>query len=323
VWSCFALLLIALAVPLQYSHILRGCIVSNNPKMHEHNVKASELELITGLSWNYVRRYYYVVASYNRPWAYFTVWMQLLSLAWIVLTCLTMHSASLTLMRALLFLVPLLLWVMGIAIRRPYRLFTSNVALVCTIVALSLDCLAFALLASRDKSPFSKLSVMEPFLQFLNIAWPCVIILGCLCSFSPLQNVLPHKWVRWPVHLDSYDDAGGIVDTLAAGRFPRSTCFLSAIFNNHFLDRDAFSRFYSRTPEFVNPELLKPHIRALDSLFRCNKGKGPALSQHELHHADFPVCNDDGAGRCTSSGTPCHWQLRTLWKTGWGCTTAS
>ena len=237
-WSCFALLLIALAVPLQYSHILRGCIVSNNPKMHEHNVKASELELITGLSWNYVRRYYYVVASYNRPWAYFTVWMQLLSLAWIVLTCLTMHSASLTLMRALLFLVPLLLWVMGIAIRRPYRLFTSNAALVCTVVALSLDCLAFALLASRDKSPFSKLSVMEPFLQFLNIAWPCVIILGCLCSFSPLQNVLPHKWVRWPVSLDSYHDAGGIVDTLAAGRFTP----VARAFYQPFLIIDAFFR---------------------------------------------------------------------------------
>ncbi len=33
-------------------------------------------------------------------------------------------------------------------------------------------------------------------------------------------------------------------------------------------DRDAFSRFYARTPEFVNPELLMPHIRGLDSLFR-------------------------------------------------------
>jgi hypothetical protein len=224
IWSCFSLLLIALAVPLQYSQILRGCIVSNNPNMHEHNVKASELELITGISWNYVRRYYYVVASHTRPWAYATVWLQLLSLGWILLTCLTMHAPSLTLTRALLLLVPLLLWMAGTAFRRPYRLFTSNVCVVCTLAALSLDCATFTMLASQDKSPFAKLSTMEPFLQFVNIAWPCIILLGCVCSFSPLQQMLPQKWVRWPVRLDSYEDAGGIVDTLAAGEPPQRAC---------------------------------------------------------------------------------------------------
>jgi hypothetical protein len=215
--SCFALLLFALAVPLQYMQILRGCIVSNNPLMYEHNVKASELELITGLSWNYVRRYYYVVASYTRPWAFCSVWLQLLMLGWILLTCLTMHSASLTFMRSLLLLIPLLLWISGIIFRRPYRLFTSNVCLICTTVALSLNCTTFTLMASGDKSPFSKFSTMEPFLQLINFAWPCIIILGCLCSVNPLRQFLPQKWARWPVRLDSYDDAETIVDTLASG----------------------------------------------------------------------------------------------------------
>ena len=215
--SCLALLLLAVAVPLQYSQILRGCIVSNNAHMYEHNVKASELELITGLSWNYVRRYYYVVASYTRPWAFFSVWLQLLLLGYILLTCLTMHSVSLNFMRALLLLIPLLLWIAGIVFRRPYRLFTSNVCLFCTVVALSLNCATFTLMASGDKSPFSKLSTIEPFLQFVNIAWPCIIALACLCSLSPLRDALPQKRVRWPVRLDSYDDAGSIVDTLASG----------------------------------------------------------------------------------------------------------
>ncbi len=215
--SCFALLLFAVAVPLQYGQILRGCIVSNNAHMYEHNVKASELELITGLSWNYVRRYYYVVASFTRPWAFFSVWLQLLLLAWMLLTCLTMHSVSFNFMRALLLLIPLLLWTAGIVFRRPYRLFTSNVCLFCTVVALSLNCATFTLMASGDKSPFSALSTIEPFLQCINIAWPCIIVFGCLCSLSPLRDALPQKRVRWPVRLDSYDDAGSIVDTLASG----------------------------------------------------------------------------------------------------------
>jgi hypothetical protein len=215
--SCLALLLLTVAVPLQYSQILRGCIVSNNAHMYEHNVRASELELITGLSWNYVRRYYYVVASYTRPWAYFSVWLQLLLLAWILLTCLTAHAVSLNFVRALLLLVPLLLWIAGIIFRRPYRLFTSNVCLFCTVVALALNCATFALMASGDKSPFSRLSTIEPLLQFINVAWPCIIVLACLCSLSPLRDALPQKRVRWPVRLDSYDDAGGIVDSLASG----------------------------------------------------------------------------------------------------------
>jgi hypothetical protein len=33
-------------------------------------------------------------------------------------------------------------------------------------------------------------------------------------------------------------------------------------------DQDAFARFYARTPEFVNPQLLIPHIRRLDGMFR-------------------------------------------------------
>jgi hypothetical protein len=72
-------------------------------------------------------------------------------------------------------------------------------------------------MASGDKSPFSKLSTIEPFLQFVNIAWPCIIALACLCGLSPLRDALPQKRVRWPVRLDSYDDAGSIVDTLASG----------------------------------------------------------------------------------------------------------
>jgi hypothetical protein len=226
IWSCFALLLLALAVPLQYSQLLRGCIVSNNPNMHEQHVSASELELITGLSWNYVRRYYYLVASHTRPWAFFTVWLQLLSLGWLLLTCLTMHSPSLALTRSLLLLLPLLLWIAAAALRRPYRLFTSNVCLFCTLAALSADCAAFTMLASRDKSPFSKLSTMEPFLQFTNILWPCIVVLACSCSFPPLRHMLPQKLVRWPVRLDSYEDATGIVDVLAAGELTgvRFTC---------------------------------------------------------------------------------------------------
>ncbi len=217
VLSCCSLLLFALGVPLHYSHVLRGCIVSNNPQSHEHNVKANELELITGLSWTYVRRSYYLIASFTRPWAFFSVWLQLLSLGWMLLTCLTMHTVSLTFVRALLLLITLLLWIVGVAYRRPYRLFTSNVCLVVAVLCLTLDCVSFTLIASGDKSPFSKFSVMEPFLQFANIAWPSLLILGCICSLPPLRLVLPQKLVRWPVRLDSYGDADGIVDTLAAG----------------------------------------------------------------------------------------------------------
>jgi hypothetical protein len=215
--SCFALLLFAVAVPLQYTQILRGCIVSNNALMYEHNVKANEIELITGISWNYVRRCYYLVASFGRPWAFFSVWLQLLALGWILLTCLTMHSPSLTFTRSLSLLIPLLLWIAGSAFRQPYRLFTSNACLFCTTVALALNCATFALMASGDKSPFSKLSTVEPLLQFINVAWPCFIVLACLCSVSPLRQFLPQKWTRWPVRLDSYEDAASIVDTLAAG----------------------------------------------------------------------------------------------------------
>jgi hypothetical protein len=276
------LLLFALAVPLQYIQILRGCIVSNNSLMYEHNVKANELELITGLSWNYVRRYYYVVASYMRPWAYFSVWLQLLMLGWILLTCLTMHSVSLTFMRSLVLLIPLLLWIAAVAFRRPYRLFTSNVCLVCTVAALSLDCTTFTLMASGDKSPFSKFSTMEPFLQLINFTWPCIIILGCFCGLNPLRQFLPEKWARWPVRLDSYEDADTIVDTLAAGHSaakadaPLSTKSNAETFHP-IADRDAFSRFYARTPEFVNPQQLIPHIRGLDSQFRCCEIDSPRV----------------------------------------------
>jgi len=58
---------------------------------------------------------------------------------------------------------------------------------------------------------------MEPFLQFSNIVWPSIIILGCFCGVAPLRLLLPQKLVRWPVRLDSYEDADSIVDTLAAG----------------------------------------------------------------------------------------------------------
>ena len=215
--SCCALSLFAVGVPLHYGHVLRGCIVSNNPQMHEHNVKASELELITGLSWTYVRRCYYLVASFARPWAFFSIWLQLLALGWMLLTCLTMHTVTLTFARALVLLVSLLLWIIVIAYRRPYRLFTSNVCLVCAVLCLTFDCISFTLIASGDKSPFSKFSVMEPFLQFSNIVWPSIIILGCFCGVAPLRLLLPQKLVRWPVRLDSYEDADSIVDTLAAG----------------------------------------------------------------------------------------------------------
>jgi hypothetical protein len=38
--------------------------------------------------------------------------------------------------------------------------------------------------------------------------------------------MLPQKLVRWPVRLDSYEDATGIVDVLAAGELTggRFTC---------------------------------------------------------------------------------------------------
>jgi hypothetical protein len=186
--------------------------------MHEHNIRASELELITGLSWNYVRRYYYLVASYTRPWAFFSVWFQLLVLGWILLTCLALHSVSLTFTRSLLLLLSLVLWLLGIAFRRPYRLFTSNFCILCTVFALCLDCASFSLIASGDRSPFSKFSTVEPFLQFVNIAWPVIVFAAVLFSLAPLSKALPQNWVKWPVRLDSYQDADGIVDTLAAGR---------------------------------------------------------------------------------------------------------